>query len=485
MNTEKFVHKQIMRSITILSLIALALFAAVPQPEADVALAQSGGVTVLAGQGISFNQVDFTWTGATTLNSNTGEINVNIATLRASTGITSGFINVATNLGWVVQNLPVFSGFPYPSISANFDLGTAPGVDATSLDAFVEFSRDPVTSFVGGSFTIFPVGAVEFNAEGEGGNVTAGPPVPPAPGAVTFQVGGALQAAFQPNHPNLQTADNQCLPAAVSTSFQWLENTYRISVPHPNVLGLGVDANADGNADDGSLVGQLDIEMRRTFRNRRDGDPTPIENGLRGKLRYIAKNGLSDDLIIKHQGELGGGNVTETWPGPDGKLGTADDVTATSWGQGTTVTADFIINEIKKGEDLELGFLYVGGGGHRVQVVAAGTILGIPFVLHQSDYKQSDTDNAPPPAGDGINDNEGTDRVDFSFLVDTDGDGSLNLVYNKRDANIYSVFSQSVKRPIGGVIVPVNRVELLAPWLGLAALVVAVTAAVAVRRRVA
>ena len=36
--------------------------------------------------------------------------------------------------------------------------------------------------------------------------------------------------------------------------------------------------------------------------------------------------------------------------------------------------------------------------------------------------------------------------------------------------------------PIGGVIMSVNRLEILAPWLGLAALMVAMIAAVMVRR---
>ena len=37
--------------------------------------------------------------------------------------------------------------------------------------------------------------------------------------------------------------------------------------------------------------------------------------------------------------------------------------------------------------------------------------------------------------------------------------------------------------PVGGVIMPVSKVELLAPWLGLAALMAATVAAVVVRRR--
>jgi hypothetical protein len=38
---------------------------------------------------------------------------------------------------------------------------------------------------------------------------------------------------------------------------------------------------------------------------------------------------------------------------------------------------------------------------------------------------------------------------------------------------------------VGGYLMPVNKVELLAPWLGLAALLVVATAAVVLRRRMA
>ena len=380
-------------------------------------------VEVLPNEGVSFSQVDFTWPGATTLNSDTGQADVDIAALQASTEMSSGFINVATYGGlWLVQNLPVFYNFPYPSVSTNFDLNCTVGVNVTSLDAYVEFSSDPVTTFAAGSYRTFSVGDTKYDAQGEEGTVGPGAPAPPTAGVITFQLGGLLTATFQQGHPTLETADNQCLPAAVATSLQWLENNYSINVPHPNVMGLGAD---------GSLVGTLETEMGRTFTNRRIGNATGTGAGLNGKLSYLAKNGLGN-LVVKHQGMFGGGNVTV--PGPDGKLGTPDDMTST--GMGATVTPAFLISEVQAGEDVELGFLYPKGGGHRVEVLGAGTILGIPWVVHQSDYDQSD-------------DAKGTGRLDFSFLSDTDGDGRLNLAYGKTVPNIHSVFSQSV--PPGGV----------------------------------
>lgn len=381
--------------------------------------ASSTYVEISPGQGISFRQVDFTWPGATTLNSDTVQIDIDVDTLHSSTGIPSGYINVVTSLGWVVQNLPVLDDFPYAGISSNFRLyesASGAGTDTTSLDAYVELSSEPVTSVPSGSPQTFMVGDVSYNAQGFGGAVGTGTPPPPPVGVIDFNVGGVFRICWQPGHQCIETAQNQCLPAAVATSLQWLEDTYAsINIPHPNVMGLG---------DDGSLVGALELEMKRTWRSRRDGDPVSAQEGLSGKLCYLDHNDIT--LRVKHQGLLGGSNYY--------------DCHYLSYGQGTVVTADFIIKELCKGEDVELGFLYASGGGHFVEVVGAGTILGKPWIAHKSDHDQSD-------------DTKGTDIIDFTFLEDSDGDGDLNLVSGKAVANVAVVFTQS---PIigGGLVQP-------------------------------
>jgi hypothetical protein len=174
----------------------------------------------------------------------------------------------------------------------------------------------------------------------------------------------------------------------------------------------------------------------REFDSRRSGSPVDTLVGLRGKLRYIGKNGLADDLVVKHMGLGGGRDISEAATDPEGNL-----VIVTSMGLGDPVTFAGLFQEICDGEDVELGFLYKGGGGHRVELVGAGTILGVPWVAHTSDYVQSHTDN-----DDGIDNDEGTDRVDFSFFIDTDGDNMPNIIYNKANANVHSFFSQSPNR---------------------------------------
>jgi hypothetical protein len=146
--------------------------------------------------------------------------------------------------------------------------------------------------------------------------------------------------------------------------------------------------------------------------------------GLRGKVDYLDMIGLTW-LDLKHQGVDGDMSIL-------GANGLA------SKGEGDTVTLEWLKQQICDGEDVEMGFLYTGGGGHRVELIGICTILGVPFALHLSDSLQSDVDP---------NNTMGTDTVDITPLIDTDGDGLLNVVYGKADANVHSAFSQSIPEP--------------------------------------
>lgn len=390
--------------------IATALLL-VPEASAD---------PVLPGQGISFGQVAYLYSGQKEEYSQTGRLDIDVQALRTHfPGIPQGFVNVYTSHGWVVQNLPVLSSssFTYPVVSTNFRLSGSPG-PVGHLDAYIDYSPNPSVTFGPGPFARFDgLQRAGFAATGFGSGSPSRPYPPPLVSVVPFIPFGLFSAVIQPGHPALETADDQCLPASVATSFAYLNGRYSTPLPHPHRPGLGRD---------GSLVGELESDMGRTFRNRRDGDPLDAEPGLRGKLKYVARHRDLHAAVpfLKHQGLLGDRDISET----------VDGRTATSRGQGTTVTADFIIRELSNGEDVELGFLYKSGGGHFVEVIGAGTILGIPWIMHMSDHDQT-------------RDDRGTGLVDFSFLLDIDGDGRLNLVNNPHDANLAVVFSQSVPGP--------------------------------------
>ncbi len=368
---------------------------------------------VLPGQGVTFHQVTYNWDVSPDPNSPVGEIEVDNAALAASTGQSSGFINVGTSLGWVVQNLPVVGGDPDPNIVTKFEISTTDGTAVTSLPADVEYSTAPVSSFSPGSMPAYPVDSTTYNGSGKGSTPASGPQTPPPPGAVVFGGGPALTICYQGAHSNVEAADNQCGPAAVANSLDWLRTTYALPVPQPNVMGL---------RDNNSLVGKLDLAMNRgdNTTTRRSGPGVRDSAFLTGKLTYLANNNLGNRVTVNHQARndegVGGGDFTAAG--------------LTSHGNGAAPTAAFIQQEVCAGEDVELGFIYPNGGGHWVDLTGAGTILGVPWITYKSDHDQS-------------NDAAGTTKTDFSFLVDSDADGLLNLVNEGTRPNAQIVVSES------------------------------------------
>lgn len=379
--------------------------------EFSVTFEISGGSTPSSirlepGNGITFAQVDFTWSDAPVQDSATGQAEIDPAWLQ-ELGIASGFVNVVTRLGWVVQNLPAAEDFPYSRLSAMFQIAGSNGTDVTYLDAYVLYSSEPLTQKPRGTFSSFPVGTVEFNARGFGEEPAGppGPPIAPLPGVVQFNLGGILRFCWQPGHTNVEAAENQCAPAAAANSLDWLRTAYGQAVPHPHVPGL---------RPDGSLVGTLCRLMNRVVAGRCNGGLVGARAFLEGKLCYIAGAGLN--LVVKHQGALGAANFAA-----------CDRV---SLGQGAIATAAFIVDEVCEGEDVELAY-EAPCWGHMVQLVGAGYILGRPWIAHRSDLVQ-------------CNDRVGTAGTQFTYLADTDGDGRLNLTNEPGQPNVAFVCTESI-----------------------------------------
>ncbi len=401
--------------------------------------------------GVSVRQVAFTWEGARTPESNTGEFVVDVARVLRQSGSSSGYVNVTTSQGWVVQNLPIRRELGERPISIDFKLAARAGRDIPSVPTDVRFSRLPLISFatVGGegagsaamaraaNASAALVGESEYNGQGFGATAPKGVPAPPAPGLLRFlkrllqPLGAVFSMCYQPGHDNVQAARNQCAPASVANSLAWMKAKQGLEIPDPNVTGL---------RDNGSLVGKLDLAMGRvaggaTGTDRRVGNTVSGTQHLRGKLSYLA--GKKPPVVVSHQG---GGGVDGTKPFAAAGL--------TSTGRGARVTAEFIISEICKGEDVELGFLYPNGG-HFVNVTGAGRVLGVPWITYVSDHVQSDADIIPGsrlPKKKTDND-EGTDQIDFSFLRDTDRDGRLNLVNEAGVPNAELVTTESPEKP--------------------------------------
>jgi hypothetical protein len=103
---------------------------------------------------------------------------------------------------------------------------------------------------------------------------------------------------------------------------------------------------------------------------------------MNGKLNNLSMFNLDDDLVVKHHRITAGNN-----PGiPTG------DYTSTTGVTSKDKTAEPIINwllgEIKKGEDVEMIYGGSSGVNHMVTITGGGTILGMPWVAIQDDAVQ-------------------------------------------------------------------------------------------------
>ncbi|MEM3018141.1 MAG: hypothetical protein QXO25_04610 [Candidatus Bathyarchaeia archaeon] len=71
---------------------------------------------------------------------------------------------------------------------------------------------------------------------------------------------------------------------------------------------------------------------------------------------------------------------------------------------------------------------------------------------------------------------------DSIWIMNADGSGAHDLTPSKPNARDPD-YQMIQSRPVGGLVIPANKLEILAPYLALAGLVAAVSAVVAVRRR--
>jgi hypothetical protein len=381
-----------------------------------------------AGMGVSFDQLSFTFPSLTAYDSQYGQVYVDYAKLASSTNLSSGFVNVRTAAGWVVQNVPVSISSGIPGLSTMFGLGGSGPL--TTLSSYVDYSPQPSATFSGGPLSTFAVGQAANNAQGMGGDITGplGRPNPPLtfPGTAT-----EIFYKYKPAEPSVQTYINQCGPASVANSLEYLRNTYGLKLRHRQILGVS------GSPVD-SMVGQIDKSMERVA-----SDTVSNTQFIEGKLKYLGSIGIQT-LIIEHQG--GEGKTS------DGKDIATNDVTAggiTSKNMGAIPTADWILGEVKKCEDVELVYTWPGADGkrrgHAVQVTGGGKILGRTYITFVHDAKQGDKSLGTDLYSGGYG---------FTYVEDVDGDGYLDF-YNyintepdiRRSGRIDFVMAESVPAP--------------------------------------
>ena len=410
--------------IATFSLMVLTPLTLVSGFATEVTLTHCSGTTVISGQGVDFEQVDFVFTNITQENSDWGRLNVDPVLLSSSTGISKGYLNVFTDAGWVIQNLPIDFSDGLAAVTTYFGFGLCEPKDITTLWAHVEFSPCPEIHFFDGARSNFAVGVALWNAEGFGTSHTSAIGAAPPPNMVQFNPRGRTETHTQPNAVNVQTAMNQCFPMSIANSLQYLKDRFGLNVPHDHKPGL---------KGDNTLVGQLDTESNRTATARNNGSGIHVVPMLRGKFSYLDKNGLKDKLVQKHQGRGFGNPPNQALPNGDF---TSSGITSKD--NGARVTFDWLCNEIKKGEDVELCFSYdnlqgIPTGGHAVRVFECGRTNGAPWIGYLHDRLQTNQDPM---------DTLGLENVRV-YVRDIDGDRLLNL--GSRDREIRFALSESKK----------------------------------------
>ena len=360
--------------------------------------------------GVSFYQVDFKWNKSTFYNSAVGEIVVDIDTLIAGSGLTSGFVNGYSSEGWVIMNIYISEDNDANEISTFFDLGTEGQV--RSINIYMDYSKDPTYRFSAGTMTTYTVDDTIYNAEGDTEEIILQSITPPIAGKAAdyYEITGATYDYYQSGHPNVQTCSMQCVPSAYANNIQYIENIFGVpEIDDEHIPGVG------GIPTD-SLVGQFDIVIGRFSLGPYYGLGTPYDDAIYGFLEYIVAHAIADELKVRHQG-LSGNNDFH-WPNPVVPL-------ASSYGQGDEVEFNYILGQIKEG--YAVGLLYwrynalnEKVGGHMVQLVRAGYILGVPFIELKDDGIQADPVD-DPDFTEGL-------RVRQRYLVDTDDDGKYNVI---------------------------------------------------------
>lgn len=381
-------------------------------------------VTVDATQGIRLQQVDFRLRTSTVARSSTGLVEIDTIRLRQTTGLSSGYLNVSTSRGWVLRNVPIpeEASFPYGKVLAKFNLGVSTGTAVSTLAAAIDYSPTLLSSFNGTRST---QAVTPRTLSPTGGSVGGGAPPDRTPDPPDFEdivfgggPGPGDEFWVQWDHPNIEAANNQCVPMSVANSLQFLKVTAGLPVPHEHKPGLKPSV-AKG---DTSLVGQIEEAMGRQVTDRDTGSFTDFGDGLAGKLKYLAQAGLAGRVEVTH------------WtlkPDRD-RSSTVGTATAKSTYKGKVDLAA-LMQATKGGQNCEIDVADPEGqNGHAVELVAMGRHQGNWWIKHASDQVQfDDTEGAGP------------DGVLFDYLT-SEANGTVSL---SNGHNIHMIICEKALPP--------------------------------------
>lgn len=357
--------------------------------------------TVLPGMGIDAWQLGFWDPQMPVDHTSWGCLRIDPAQLEKETGIQRGWLNAATDRGWVVVNLPVPSSDEGP-FSVHFDLGLDQAEALQQMPLYVMHSNRGLGSIAEymQDAADFPISHIRLDERGFGPDAELSPDLPPPMLSLQARIPFPFEiTTWIQTTTNEQCAQDQCGPMAFANGFQYLEDVGVWTVPHVHDMGLGGDT---------TLVGQLDTLSGRFFTSRSSGSGVGSDEIVDAALEYAATHGLGTGMVFRHQDQGWGSDLP------------ASDYNAhglTSRYDGGVPTFAWLRARIGDGCALIAGYSH-GGGGHMVRVTGAKVDdAGSEWMRYTHDALQTGSDPT---------DTLGLETV-WVELDDLDGDGMLNL----------------------------------------------------------
>jgi hypothetical protein len=140
------------------------------------------------------------------------------------------YFNLAVEGNWRIRNVPVLSpeGPLAPHVmSFAFDLGVSEGTKVKYVSYAAGLTGAPLDAMPTAPLVLAEVKSAHYRLFTGGGEPIAY--TPPAPA----QQGGEGEGPIYEHRgfPNQEAKKDECVPAAVSNSLQWLNKTYNLSIP--------------------------------------------------------------------------------------------------------------------------------------------------------------------------------------------------------------------------------------------------------------
>ncbi|MBN2056093.1 hypothetical protein JW905_14280 [bacterium] len=286
------------------------------------------------------------------------------------------FFNLVTGGHWSVQNAPVLSPdgpSTYHQASYLFDLEIVPGTPVTAIEFTYTISTTPLSSPpMTGARDTAPVTETKYSPGGSGNGIK------PAPGdagtIVAHPAGERPRVYVRRGLRAIEQHWNHCAPGAMASSLMWLNDEHSLGFP-----------------DALDSARELYDELRNaTNLGTTEAGGTYLNRLASGKRNMIEEHTLPVKVEVNGT-DLGGGEVDPEW----------------------------LVKQIKKGQDVELEYWWSEDGregGHTVAVNGVvvwpdGTI-GVGYV-HDREQKET---------GDPL-ENGGTGGFDVGLITPRTGGG--------------------------------------------------------------